>query len=683
MNQAMRGVRPLLMVIMFAASFVGRANGFDVPEMDSQKYPIEVYGDYLEYRTKANQVVTKGNAFIVYKDMKIRADTIQSNTKNEDIFAQGKVDFWKAYDQTTGDLLVYNMKNGKGWIRDATVRKNRNFFKAKDVYVSPAYSLAKNIIQSTCENEDHPHYRLTAKQIEIIPGQSMTMEDLRGRWKGTTLYKKKLDKSNLFDKDGGKFFTTRQGMSQIDGFYMKVSTGLEVTPKIKSDVVYDYFAKRGNGVGLTGSYAGTGASNGTFSLYKLDESKYSHSNTQMNLAHNYRFKGGSSLSSNFAYTGDQTVGNAENQDLNVQFNYTTQLKFASVNMTMSKYYDLDGSRYALDNQYQVLNRVPEVNLSFPAYTFPLLPITANVSGMMAQYEEGTLDAIRNTNKRDMRSNFTVPTVQVNRRFDFTPSYNYERNWYSIGETRETGTTMVRANQKFSKTTNLEFNYNISTQKGESPFRFDSMTTIDMLSTRLRFTEGNWTFNPVNFNYNRAAGRLEQVYWDYSLRSAPDAYHNWEFFMRRDYVPDPVPFGSMALTRLTPSNLNLRYRIASLLWSFDTSLTYPHEYRRVTDTSFNYRTTIRPLWQISTNGHYSHINEKFSPLTVGLIRDLHCWEARAEYNIERKEFWIEFYLKAYPEDAGRFRYGADTNRLEAKFATFDQMTQGYDSFRGPR
>lgn len=652
--------------------------GFDVPEMDSQKYPVEVYGDYLEYRTKANQVITKGNAFIAYKDLSIKADTIQANTKSEDIFAQGNVEFWKTYDQTTGDYMVYNMKSGKGWMRDAAIRRNKNFFKAKEVYISPAYSVAKDIMQTTCDHVDHPHYRLTARKIETYPGHSMTMEGLAVRWRGTTLYSKAHDYSSQEKKE--KFFNTRQGVSQIDGFYFKFGTDLEATKKIRGNFTYDFFEKRGYGTGFTGTYTGGPNSNGTISIYSLNETKRAHSNLQMNLTHNYRFQNGDNLSSNFSYTGDKVANYAENQDLNTQFNFTKQFTFVNLNATVSKFYDLDGDSYILDNGYQLLNRVPEMNFTFPGFKLPLFPINANVSGMFARYEEGTLEKKKDTEKKDIRSSFSVPTVQVHRRFDLTPSYNLEKSWYSEGVTRETGTTMVRASHKFSNVMGMEFNYNVATQKGGSPFRFDSLTTTDFFSTRLRMAENTWTLNPINFNYNRVSDRLEQVYWDYSRRSRQDAFHNWELFIRRDYKPDQVSFSQMDLTKLTPGNLNVRYRFAGNLWAFDTSLTYPHEYQRITDTSFNYHIVIRPLWEITTSGHFSHLQGKFSPLSIRLVRDLHCWEARAEYNLERKEFWIEFALKAYPDDAGRFRYGADTNRLEAKFASFDQMTQQYDTYR---
>jgi len=668
----------VVILLVFCMAMNRTARAFDVPEMDSQKFPVEVYGDYLEFRSKANQVVTKGRAFITFKDMRIAADTIQANTKNEDIFAQGDVDFWKGYDRTTGDFMVYNMKNGKGWMRDAEIRRNRNYFSAKDVYLSPAYSIAHDIMQTTCDDVEHPHYRLMAKEIEIIPGHEMTLRDLAFRWRGRTLYHKRVDRSDLFENE--KFFTTRQGLSQIDGVYLKFATNLELTPQSRGNFTYDYFQKRGYGVGMTGSFSSGSNSNGTFSLYSLDETQRGHKNTQMNISQSYRSSRGDSISTSIAYTGDKVTGYAENQDMNVQMNVTPVMPLMTVNITASKFFDLDGNKYTLDSGYQILNRVPEANFSFPTYTMPGVPLSVNVSGMYGLYEEGNLDKKKNTNKKEVRSNFTVPTVQVNRRFDFTPSYNLDKSWYSEGIERENGATMVRANQKFSKVTNLEFNYNVSTQKGKSPFQFDSFTSTDMLSSRLRLAENTWNLNPINFNYNRVTQRLEQVYWDYSRRSRQDAYRTWEFFMRRDYVPDQVSFGRMDMTKLTPGNLNMRYRLASSLWSFDTSVTYPHEYRRITNTSMNYRAVIRPLWEVTANGNFNHLNKKFSPLTLGVVRDLHCWEARAEYNLERKEFWLEFYLKAYPEDTGRFRYGADTKRLEAKLAAYDQLTQRYDTFR---
>ncbi len=670
-----RQIGSLLLMISVFLSGIVPLHAFDMPSIDTQKFPVEIYGDYLEYRTKAEQIVTKGKAYIAYQDMKISAENIQANTKTEDIFAQGKVDFWKGYDQTTGDFLVYNMKSGEGWMRDAEIRKNRNYFRAKDVYVSPRYSVANEIMQTTCDNEDHPHYRITSKKIETYPGKSMTIEDLRVKWKSKTLYHRGRDYSEF--KDRQKFFHTRQGTSAIDGIYFKFNTDLMVNEQITGKFNADMFEKRGNGFGFNGTYNGGDKGSGSLYFYQLNETKRNHTNTQMNLTHNYTFAHGESLGTSIVYTGDQYTGQEENQDMTVQLNFRPVLQFMTMNVVANKFYDLDGDDYDQDNGYQLLNRLPEINFTLPAYTTPGVPLSFNFSGMYGRYEEGNLDKSSETEKKDARVSVTVPTIQVHERFDLTPSYNLQKSWYSGGIERENGSTMVRANHKFSNITNLEFNYNISTAKGKSPFLFDSFTNTDVFSTRLRFAENSWTFNPVNFNYNRVRSRLEQVYWDYSRRSRADAYRNWEFFIRRDYMPDDVSLEKMDLTKLTPGNLSARYRMASNLWSFDTSITYPHEYGRITNTSFNYQATIRPLWAVSASGNFNHLNEKFSPLTVGLVRDLHCWEARAEYNHERKEFWVEFYLKAYPEDTGRFRYGMEDNKLEAKLAAYDQMTQRYE------
>ncbi|GAB1351906.1 hypothetical protein MASR1M12_06370 [Erysipelotrichia bacterium] len=673
-----RRIRRLLLIFTMISVFISGitpAYAFDVPSIDTQKFPVEIYGDYLEYRTKAEQIVTKGKAYISYQDMKISAENIQANTKTEDIFAQGKVDFWKGYDQTTGDFLVYNMKSGEGWMRDAEIRKNRNFFSAKDVYVSPRYSIAQDVMQTTCDDTDHPHYRITSKKIETYPGKSMTLEDLRLKWKGKTLYHRGRDYSEFKERE--KFFHTRQGMSQIDGIYFKFTTDLMVNEHVSGRFTADAFEKRGNGFGFNGNYNGGDKGNGSIYFYQLNETKRNHTNTQMNLSHNYSFAGGESLATSFIYSGDQYTGQAENQDLTVQINYRPVLSFMTMNVVANKFYDLDGDKYTADNNYQLLNRLPEINFTLPGYTTPGVPLSLNLSGMYGRYEDGTLSDVNESEKKDARVSVTVPTIYVHERFDLTPSYNLQKSYYSGGIERENGSTMVRAQHRFSNVTNLEFNYNVSTSKGKSPFQFDSFTGTDIFSTRLRFAQNSWSLNPVNFNYNRVMSRFEQVYWDYSRRSRTDAYRNWEFFIRRDYVVPNLGMAKMDLTRLEPGNLNARYRLASNLWSFDTSVTMPYGEDKITNTSFNYQATIRPLWAVSTSGNYNHITEKFSPLTIGLVRDLHCWEARAEYSHERKEFWIEFYLKAYPDDTGRFRYGMEDNKLEAKLAAYDQMTQRYE------
>jgi hypothetical protein len=673
-----RQIRRSLLVLVMISVFISGimpAHAFDVPSIDTQKFPVEIYGDYLEYRTKAEQIVTKGKAYIAYQDMKISAENIQANTKTEDIFAQGKVDFWKGFDQTTGDFMVYNMKTGEGWMRDAQIRKNRDFFSASEVYVSPRYSHAKDIMQTTCDNVDHPHYRIVSKEIESYPGKSMTMEGLAVKWKGKTLYHKGRDHKEFKNRE--MFFHTRQGMSQIDGIYFKFTTDLMLNEQVSGKFSADMFEKRGNGFGFNGTYAGGERGNGSIYFYQLNETKRNHTNTQMNITHSYSFAGGENLSTSLIYSGDQYTGQAENQDLTVQLNYRPVLSFMTMNVVANKFYDLDGDKYEQDNGYQLLNRLPEINFSLPVYTTPGVPLSFNFSGMYGKYEEGSLSDSKDTEKKDARISVTVPTIQVHERFDLTPSYNIQKSYYTGGIERENGSTMVRANHKFSNVTNLEFNYNISTSKGKSPFQFDSFTSTDVFSTRLRFAENSWTLNPINFNYNRVRSRLEQVYWDYSRRSRPDAYRNWEFFIRRDYIPGNVSLEKMDLTNLLPGNMNARYRMSTNLWSFDTSITIPAKSSSISNTSFNYQATIRPLWAVTASGNYNHLNEKFSPLTIGLVRDLHCWEARAEYNHERKEFWVEFYLKAYPSDTGRFRYGMEDNKLEAKLAAYDQMTQRYE------
>ena len=674
LNKDFRG-KVILAVMLFCANAL---LAFEL-SVDSQKHPVEVYGDYLEYRTKSGQVITKGKSFISFEDMRISGDNIQANTTTEDVFAQGTVDFWKGYDQVSGDFIVYNMKTGKGWMRNAEVHKSRNFFKAKEAYISPAHTKIKEVMQTTCDDFEHPHYRVEAKSIDSYPGHYMTIEGLKAKWKGKTIYYKGMSHSKAKEKSK-KFFSTRQGSSDIDGYYVKLTSDLYVSQHLQGKLSYDWYEKRGYGFGFNGTYDVSGKNgNGSVYYYNLRETERGHYNTQVNFSYNLTFKSGESLNTTINYTGDKYNNQNENQDMTLTATFRPVLKFINMVININKYYDLDKDKYDLDNAYQFVNRLPEINFSFPSWTAPIVPITVNLSGMYGHYEESDGEGKKNTEKKDARLSFSCPAVEVNEKFNFTPSYNFEKSWYTGDIERENGNTMVRATQKFSDVCVLDFNYNVSTSKGKSPFKFDNITTIDQTSTRLRFSENSWTLNPLNFNYNRNTRRLEQVYWDYSKRSRKDAYRTWEFFCRQDFLCDQeTPFSKMNFGAIEANNFNARYRMSTENWSFDASINVPHEYKKISTTSFNYSTTIRPLWKIDTSGTYNHITNKMSPLTVGFTRDLHCWEARAEYNHERKEFWMEFYLKAFPQDSGRFNYDSDDNKLSAKLSAYDQIANRYNN-----
>ncbi|MBP5467988.1 MAG: LPS-assembly protein LptD, partial [Candidatus Riflebacteria bacterium] len=449
-------IRGIIFLAVFYTLFQIPLFAFEV-SVDTQKYPVEVYGDYLEYRTKDEQVIAKGKAFISYQDMKISGDNIQANTGTEDIFAQGDVDFWKGYDQVSGDFIVYNMKTGRGWMRNAEVRKSRNYFKAKDVYLSPEHTIAHDIMQTTCDNIEHPHYRLEARLLESYPGHSMTMEGLRAKWRGKTIFYQAINRSTEKDKSG-KFFTSRQGSSDIDGYYVKLATDLFVNDYLYGKLNYDWYEKRGYGYGFNGTYSvPNDKGSGSLYYYGLNETKRGHYNKQVNLSYNLTFKSGETFSTTINYTGDRYNGQPENQDMTVTAMFRPVLKFINMTINMNKFYDIDKDKYILDKAYQFVNRLPEINFSLPAWTAPLIPITMNFSGMYGHYEESEGEGKKDTEKKDGRLTFSCPAIEIHPKTQITPSYNFEKSYYTGDIERETGNIMVRASHKFSNVTNLEFN----------------------------------------------------------------------------------------------------------------------------------------------------------------------------------------------------------------------------------
>jgi len=55
------------------------------------------------------------------------------------------------------------------------------------------------------------------------------------------------------------------------------------------------------------------------------------------------------------------------------------------------------------------------------------------------------------------------------------------------------------------------------------------------------------------------------------------------------------------------------------------------------------------WRIKYRGVVDLKDFKLTKSIVGITRDLHCREITLNYKQANKSFWVEFYIKAFPEE----------------------------------
>ncbi|HHW14627.1 MAG TPA: hypothetical protein GXX28_06805, partial [Firmicutes bacterium] len=70
--------------------------------------------------------------------------------------------------------------------------------------------------------------------------------------------------------------------------------------------------------------------------------------------------------------------------------------------------------------------------------------------------------------------------------------------------------------------------------------------------------------------------------------------------------------------------------------------------------------LTPAWRAELTVSYDGLRDELSRGEAALVRDLHCRELRISYDRRRQEVWLEWRIKALPEEV--LRLGANERRL---------------------
>ncbi|MDD3987523.1 MAG: hypothetical protein PHC93_01015, partial [Candidatus Omnitrophica bacterium] len=141
--------------------------------------PIVVNGDNVEYSTETQEVTAQGNVEIIYEGTKLTCKKLTVNTKTKQGIAEGNARLEDENGIIEGERINYDFESKTGTIIDAKFRANPYFGKARKVErLGESEFVARYGHVTTC-SFDHPHYRITSKQMGILPGDKIqTKEDV-------------------------------------------------------------------------------------------------------------------------------------------------------------------------------------------------------------------------------------------------------------------------------------------------------------------------------------------------------------------------------------------------------------------------------------------------------------------------------------------------------------------------
>jgi len=134
---------------------------------------VTVTADRVEYNSQTRIVRADGHARATARDAVITADHLEENLETEDVVASGHVTLTQGDKAATGSALRYNLRTRVGRFEQASGQFGLWHVTAETIDMGPERDVATQASITSCD-PDHPLYKVTAKKIEVVPGDHFT-----------------------------------------------------------------------------------------------------------------------------------------------------------------------------------------------------------------------------------------------------------------------------------------------------------------------------------------------------------------------------------------------------------------------------------------------------------------------------------------------------------------------------
>ncbi|PLX17014.1 MAG: hypothetical protein C0601_08535 [Candidatus Muiribacterium halophilum] len=651
----------MMILFLFVISYAAKEN------------KVVVYGGVIEYKTDEEMIYVRDGAHIFYSDIEIFADNIQVDVENDKVFALGNVIFWQGQDKTMGEYLEYDNKTGKGYIENAKLVRQQSIMYADSIELSVRKISGKNIIWTTCEL-DHPHYYLKAKSIDIFPDQVMYAHDMKYVIHGDTIIKQKVYKIDI--KPLQEDFKYRYGYSDSKGVWVNAKYNYLLTPIATGWLTWDYTQRISDTISTTNTWKlnnkrdslGINTSN-----YSTKDGKNSTANYRMNYRGrsgiaNYTFSG-----TFFSRDNSLTAKNDElnyNVTLGLRMPRNNLLELSNINIYWKERRDPDGSSYPQDDKIRVLDKIPEINLTTNRITLPGKIFNVNMNLLWGKYFEGGPTEVY-ARKQDEKINISSNSYEIWKlgRLNLSGNINHSRD--SKGNDQKTYYTGVSLNKTFFKGMSWSNKWDRRDNFGTSAFSYSTRPGSLTYRSTLAYRGKKISSTLLSFNYDLKADKfLSGIYSDLRLN-----LNKFEYYLKLNYALNNQTLGDLKNPDPTFSD---NYNRLSYNFDKDTYLRFTVPYNRTTGKYTSHyiegkfklpnfyighnfiegkRITANLTWRRDL------ITKSTKALSMDFTIDLHCWEGVIKWDRNRKEGWLEFYVKTDPGNKHRIFYDAEEGKVK--------------------
>jgi lipopolysaccharide export system protein LptA len=630
--------------------------------------PLAVFtdlkADSLEFKNDKQILILRGNAHIIRGDVKIFADVIEADIQKEKIFAYKNVDFWQGKKEVKAEMMVYNMKTGRGYMEHGYTYENRTgnntfYYKIKKMYYQSTKQIGYDVIWTTCDHIDHPHYHLKAKKAVLIPDEKIILYHASYYLGGTKLFTVGMKVIPLNQKKRSKI---KPGYSKLNGYYLESSYDYQIDKNNTGRLIFNYYQKRGIGWGINHNYKFRSKSSGSVYVYFFDEKReingvkedYNNSG-RINIRNSYRLDPATTINTQLNYTTNKYPNYpAANEELTININANHIKKSYSIRLNLNDRVDMDGDRYTGDNNYRTFNRSPELYITTNNKKLWFLNI--NTRTLLGKYTETYNGTTKATFKKDITFNSFVNPISFFNIFKISLNNSYRRIFYDTGDDIESSYSRLGTNITLNKIFTLGTNYDYRTVWGTTPLSSDRMSSVNRMQ------------NYLNYHWKFLSGKLFYWYYDFLNDRFSGAYSDlnissqfkkvkWNFYVKGNY-----DLGDTKLNDWSPNKMDLTRLYGRLSfnnpekkWNLLLASSYDAKKDDFVDLNSTLNFKIDDLFDVGINSRYDFSQKKTTSLNYNVKWNLHCFQAQMSWNKQTRDFMFMIYIKAFPDKKLMFNY----------------------------
>ncbi|MBI4432168.1 MAG: LPS-assembly protein LptD [Candidatus Omnitrophica bacterium] len=241
---------------------------------DEPAPPVQVHGDTVEYFEKEQKVVGTGNVSIDHQGSRLTADKITLYMATKTAVAEGNVVLRQGENVYRGQRGEYNYLTRVGNVSDTDANFAPYMGKARQIQkVSDNHYRAVDAYLTTCCG-DNPLYKIQAQQVDIFPGDKVSVRNALLMIKGVPIlyipfYTHKISEAERFpvqlvpgkNEDWGAFLLSKWRYHLADSPAFA----------LKGNALLDYREKRGFGYGADNFYRGDKIGRGAARVYSIND----------------------------------------------------------------------------------------------------------------------------------------------------------------------------------------------------------------------------------------------------------------------------------------------------------------------------------------------------------------------------------------------------------------------------